>query len=58
MKYRVLRGFCIGAGKDVYPPEVIEMEEREGSIYVFQGRLEPVKEAEAPAGKPAKPADK
>lgn len=55
-RYRVLQGFCLGGGRDVYPPDVIELPEREAAPYVFEGRLEEVIEKEKPAAK-EKPAD-
>ena len=41
-KYTVLRGFCLGAGKDVHPGEGIELAPERAELFVRQGRIEPV----------------
>jgi hypothetical protein len=42
MKYKVLRGFCLGGGKDVFPGQEIELTPERAALFVRQGRLEPV----------------
>lgn len=38
-KYTVLRGFCLGAGKDVHPGEEIELTPERAELFVRQGRI-------------------
>lgn len=42
MKYTVLRGFCLGGGKDVHPGEEIELTPERAELLVRQGRIKPV----------------
>ena len=39
-KYTVLRGFCLGAGKDVHPGEEIELTPERAELFIRQGRIE------------------
>jgi len=38
-KYKVLRGFCLGAGKDVHPGEEIELTPERAELFIRQGRI-------------------
>lgn len=42
MKYKVLRGFCLGGGNDVHPGEEVEFTPERAEIYLRQGRIAPI----------------
>ncbi|QOX78738.1 hypothetical protein FY034_07280 [Trichlorobacter lovleyi] len=42
MKYKVLRGFCLGRGKDVFPSQEIELDPKLAELYLRQGRIAPI----------------
>ena len=42
MKYKVMRGFCLGGGVDLLPGQITELSERSAELYLRQGRVEPV----------------
>lgn len=44
MKVKVLRGFCLESGKNVFPGEVIEMEKAKALVEVHKGRVKPIEE--------------
>ena len=39
MKYKVLRGFCLGGGKDAFPVDELELKPEIASLYLRQGRV-------------------
>ncbi len=41
MKYKVLRGFCLGAGKDVYPGDVIDLDDKSAPYHLARARVVP-----------------
>lgn len=59
MAYRVLQGFCLGAGVDVHPGDEVELRDYEAKVYLQQGRIariptpEPAPETTSPAAAPA-----
>ena len=42
MKYKVLRGFCLGAGKDVYPGDVIALDDKSAPYHLARARVAPL----------------
>lgn len=42
MKFKVLRGFCVKAGRDANKGDVIDLPEPEARLWVLQGRLAPL----------------
>lgn len=49
MRFRVLRGFCLGSGVDVHPGHELELSETQARVYLQQGRLAPLPEEAPPA---------
>lgn len=41
MKYIVLRGFCLGAGRDVYPGDVIDLDDKNAAYHLARGKIKP-----------------
>lgn len=39
MKVKVLRGFCLGKGKDVQPGDIIELSDKEAATKIKQGKV-------------------
>jgi hypothetical protein len=37
VRVRVLRGFCLGAGRDVYPGDTIELESTRAALKAHEG---------------------
>lgn len=57
MKVKIIRGFCLGAGKDVYPGDEIEVDDRVAAYYIASGKAEPVAAPPALAADPVAAAD-
>jgi hypothetical protein len=38
LKVRIVRGFCIGTGRDVFPGDVVELTEAEARLRISQGK--------------------
>ena len=38
VKVRIVRGFCIAAGRDVFPGDVVELNEAEARLRIAQGK--------------------
>ena len=45
MKVKVLRGFCLETGRDVFPGDVIDMEKAKALVEINKGRVKPLEEA-------------
>lgn len=45
MKVKVLRGFCLESGRDVFPGAVIDMEKAKALVEINKGRVKPLEEA-------------
>jgi len=45
MRVRVLRGFCLGGGRDAYPGDIVDMDEIGARQYIGTGKVAPVLEA-------------
>jgi hypothetical protein len=45
LKLRIVRGFCVAAGRDVFPGEVVEIAEAEARLRIAQGKATPVEKA-------------
>lgn len=41
MKYIVLRGFCLGGGHDVYPGDVVDLDDKAATYHLARGRVKP-----------------
>lgn len=50
MKVKILRGFCLGAGRDVFPGDEIEMDDALAAHYIGRGKAEALPPPAAPAG--------
>ena len=48
MKYIVLRGFCLGAGRDVYPGDVIDLDDKTAPYHLARGKVKPAPSDNAP----------
>jgi hypothetical protein len=47
MKYKVLRGFCLGGGKDVYPGETIDISDKDAAEPLASRKIAPLEEKAA-----------
>lgn len=41
IKVRIMRGFCLGGGRDVFPGAVVELPENEARLRIVQGKAAP-----------------
>jgi hypothetical protein len=44
LKVRIVRGFCIGTGRDVFPGDVVELNEAEARLRIAQGKATAVED--------------
>jgi len=45
VKVKVLRGFCLETGRDVFPGEEIDMEKAKALVEINKGRVKPLEDA-------------
>lgn len=41
MRYQVLRGFCLGGGRDVYPGDIIDLDDKAAKYLLARGKVKP-----------------
>ncbi len=55
MIVKVLRGFCLGNGRDVYPGDTAEIDDHRAPLLIAQGKVRPLGETPAAAPRQAAP---
>lgn len=44
VKVRIVRGFCVATGRDVFPGDVVDLNEAEARLRIFQGKATAVED--------------
>ncbi len=52
VKVRIVRGFCVATGRDVFPGDVVELNEAEARLRIAQGKATPVEKAASVEDRP------
>lgn len=51
MKLKALKGFCLGAGRDVYPGDVFDATDKDAAIYIKNGSAVKAEDIKATSAK-------